>query len=373
LSGKRELEGCRVVIEFVGDNGGWIGAFAFILTLIGLIYTWCRHAISDLKEQLDDPYHRARLTDSRKSDWHAGYFAALEDVTGWADRFYGPRKLGVQAFARCLHLAFAYPVLAALVAWVVANVHAPGGYPLFLDLDDAFGRVWRAGVLCAVAMAFGIYFRNFDGVVGFITGWLSELWPDLTAGRWFPSKARPAVIKLLAFAPAIAIAFAGAVAFAFAVAFAVAFAGAFAGAGIGAVVAAFAPACAFAGAVAVAFAVAFAGAFTGTGAVAFVCAVVISAVAVAVAVPGAGGFAFAGALAVAGAYVAAIPIVLLLLFFTSGQCHGRLAVGGGHAPVSGGRAGPPPEAVGHPWPDAVGLRGWRAVFGGAFGAFDPRP
>jgi hypothetical protein len=143
-----------------GGSGCWLCS--------PLAYAWRRHAISDLKEQLHDPHHRARLTDSRKSDWHAGYFAALEDLTEWAARFYGPRKLGVRAFGRCLQLAYVYTLLAALLAWAVANVHAPGGYPLFPDLEDAFGRVWRASVLRVMAVAFGLYLRNFDGVVGFI-------------------------------------------------------------------------------------------------------------------------------------------------------------------------------------------------------------
>ena len=155
-------------MEFVKDHGGWFGAFAVILMLYGLFYTWRRHAISDLKEQLHDPHHRARLRDSRQGEWHAGYVAALEDLTGWADRFYGPRKLGARAFARCLQLAFAYPVLAALLAWAVANVHAPGGYPIFPDLDEALGRVWRAGVLCAMAVAWWLYFGYLDLISDYI-------------------------------------------------------------------------------------------------------------------------------------------------------------------------------------------------------------
>ena len=210
MVGRNDDNGSLGVWEFLKDHGGAFGFFGSLAALIGVVMTYYRTAVlADMKEKLDDPHHRARVIETRGGGWTTGYFAALEGLTDWADRFYGRARFGWHAFERCLMLAFLYPVLAALLAWVVANAHSPGGLPLFDDQPGAWSRLWRAGIVLASGVSFALYLANLERIIARIDSFLRFFLPNLNRAHGFLSKA---CALFIAVAGAFAVAFAGAVA-----------------------------------------------------------------------------------------------------------------------------------------------------------------
>lgn len=116
---------------------------------VALATYWHSHWHRKLKAQIASPAYRARLIDrlSCRSD---GYYLALEHLLAWTERVFGP-NWSLKALTRTLGLAYGYILLAALIAWVIANQTAPGGLEMFRDVPELAGRMWRAA---AVFLAF---------------------------------------------------------------------------------------------------------------------------------------------------------------------------------------------------------------------------
>ncbi len=226
---------------------------AFLAGIGGLATYWHNQTQRGIEAEVADPAYRAELIDRHDCRAAAGYYASLDRLLAWTDRAYGA-PLGWQAFNLSLLLAYVYPLLAALIGWIVANQTAPGGLALFPDTPAWADRLWRGALTVGLIAVMILFLRRADrwskklgdfarkrlDTANHRSGFLAK------ADRWLPE-----LVELLAVAVAFAVAFAGAFAGAVAVAGAFAFAGAVA----------FAVAVAFAGAVAVAGAVAFAFAF----------------------------------------------------------------------------------------------------------------
>ncbi len=104
-----------------------------------------------LEAYAQDPAYRARLIARHACTTADGYYMTLETLLDRAEHFYGAPKLR-SVFGRCLSLAYFYPLLAALLAWVVANQTAPGGFEMFQDIPDWPDRLWR-GTVFIIAFA----------------------------------------------------------------------------------------------------------------------------------------------------------------------------------------------------------------------------
>ncbi|MEM8554542.1 MAG: hypothetical protein AAGF71_06895 [Pseudomonadota bacterium] len=232
---------------------GAFGALILALATAGLAY----FSGYQLKHKLEDRNSWDALLKAYRPKSQTGYFTGVERVLSFAQWFYGPKALSFNAFARCLQLAYAYPLLAALIGWVLFNTTTLGGMEVFEPIDRGFERAWRAGVVvmgCAVLVCVMLQIDNIEQFFVDVANRGID-WSSTRTGLWAQSvRVLSRVLRAVAGAVAVAfaVAFAGAVAFAVAVAVAVAVA--FAGAVAGAVAVAFA----FAVAVAFAFAVAVA-------------------------------------------------------------------------------------------------------------------
>jgi hypothetical protein len=179
------------------------------------------------------------------------YALAIRALNERFDGWFGPRWSG-RAFGRCVQIAFVYPVMLLLLAWLISGQGTIGTLPAFEETGDLADRLWRAGLLLAAMAGFATTLANSDRIEETVTGGIAR-------ALGFDDSTPPPIIKIIRGGVAVAVFVA--VAFAFAVALA----GVSAVAGVGVV--AVAIAVVFAGAVAGAVAVAGAGA--GVVAVAF--------------------------------------------------------------------------------------------------------
>ena len=194
-----------------------------------------------------DPAFETRLNRLRGADYAGTYKQSLERFLEWIDRYFGELpspdtsgglfsqirlSLSVSSFELLLRLAFSYPIVFVILAWLFTNSGSLGEVTVLGEID-AWRRVLVVLFILAACYSFIIFYRT--------DGWRSWLW------------------MVVAFAVAVAVAFA----------FAGAGAGAFAGAVAGAVAVAVAGAVAVAVVFAGAFAVAVAGAFAVAVAFAF--------------------------------------------------------------------------------------------------------
>jgi len=141
-----------------------------------------------------------------------GYFTAIRWVLGAAHRLYGRRALSLRAFGTCLTIALVYPLLAAILGWVFANNHTPGGLELFRDIDHWFERVWRA-ILLGFGLAVSVYVINNAEK-------FSQVFVDKLLGTHDTSSRRVGFLTKATWGVAFTFTFAGAYTFAFAVTFA---------------------------------------------------------------------------------------------------------------------------------------------------------
>ena len=207
----------------VGGIGTIVGA------LIGLAIYVHQHWHRKVEAQVADPEYRARLIERHACRAAAGYYLSLDRLLGWAERVYG-RPLGWRAFSLSLLLAYFYPLLAALIGWMVANQTAPGGLTLFPDTSDLGARLWQGSVIVAMMLGIFWFFRRADAwskkladilrkkldTANHRSGFLAK------ADRWLPDLAETlAYVGAVAFAVAVGVAFAFAGAVGVGVAFAV--------------------------------------------------------------------------------------------------------------------------------------------------------
>ena len=249
-------------------NPTLIGLATFVLGIIVTIWT-TRFAGYSLRETLEDPASRSSLiANYRKPDSEA-YFQAVTRVLTFAEDFYGTRLISWQSFGRCLTLAYLYPMLAALLGWVIYNAGSPGGLDLFSqDLTGPTRALVAGGLLISFPIS-AFLATKARAFAEWALERVDRALPSSVPRTSFLSKALRATANfgvgafvsafagafLIAFAVALAVAGASAFAVGFAITFA--FAGAFAVAFVGA----------FAGALAIAYTVALAGAsaFAGAG------------------------------------------------------------------------------------------------------------
>lgn len=104
--------------------------------------------------------------------WRRGasesYFAAIRGVLAFAARIYGPKPLSWRAYDRCLLIAFIYPLLALLIAWMAANQHSPGGMALFTDEPRWWMRLGRAALLASAVSLAGWIIANSERFSDFL-------------------------------------------------------------------------------------------------------------------------------------------------------------------------------------------------------------
>nr|VFJ45487.1 MAG: hypothetical protein BECKDK2373C_GA0170839_101155 [Candidatus Kentron sp. DK] len=258
-----------------------------------------RNLITDLKDPLS---REETIADPilAPGGWGHFYHRALAGLLRRLDSWFGEGPLHPRAFHLCYLLAFIYPLLLVMVAWIFTGEGRIGTLTVFSP-----GFAWPTRLGWSAALA------GSGALLGFVAFLAASDRLDARIAARLPGHGSPGRVE-----NAVALTRMGALIGGMAVVLAVAWAADSAGVGVGVgVVVAGAGAGAVAGAVAVAFAFAvavavvvvafaFAGLVAGLVAVGFASAVV-GASAVAVAVAFAAAIAFAGAFAVAGAIAGA--------------------------------------------------------------------
>lgn len=264
--------------------GGWgfVGALVAILALTAtLALTWGSSYKAAIREQLEDVKDSARIKAELEGQTTAfqRYRSALGTFIARADAWFGP-PWRWRAFDRSLLIAFVYPIVLLVLAWVVGMPGTLGTIELLPD-QPVEQRMMAAFGLIVVSAGLSTYFKR--NVPRRFAHWVKS--------KRFLSATKERSHWLREFADFLAVIFAGSIGFASA------FAGAFAS--VGAFAGSFAVAVAFAGAFAVAIAVAIAGAGACAGSVAVAFAgAVAGAVTIAGALAGAAAGTFSGAVAV---------------------------------------------------------------------------
>lgn len=213
----------------------WINKYQVViataLAVLGLVYSYYRTSLlPDLKEKLADTTHRTRIIQATNNRNSNAYFDALHHMIHWADDFYGPAKFGQRAIARCLQLAIFYPLIAALLGWVIINTHSPGGLQLFHDLPDVWSRLWRAFLLITAIGALARLMQNSNAFIAKTNILLGKISPSLTRADALLSKASALVSFVVFVVVAVVVILAGVLAGVGAVVIVVVLAGVLAGA-----------------------------------------------------------------------------------------------------------------------------------------------
>ncbi|QFT93187.1 hypothetical protein FIU86_10045 [Roseovarius sp. THAF9] len=244
-----------------------LGAIAGVLAFVGFLLQWRataqRNGRDDLMVEIKAAGTRQKLIQQHDCSRAERYDALLNKSLSWAERFYGPRW-SLRSFGICLSLALLYPLIAALVAWVVSGQTDIGTVPVFKEVESKTRRFMAACLFLIATGAGAVIFYAAAKYSAHAGLWARKKVENITGRAGFLSKPARPVIEWVAFAVTVAVTVTVAVAVAFAVTLAFAFAGAFAGAFAVDFAGAFAVAVAFAVTVAVAVAVAV----TVTGAVA---------------------------------------------------------------------------------------------------------
>ncbi|MDU8912056.1 hypothetical protein [Aestuariicoccus sp. MJ-SS9] len=134
----------------------WLHAHGPLIALLGLIVAvlalvlplaLARYQSFGLRDMVRDrPSHPGLIEDYSVSR-SAGYYRAIDRLLGLADQIYGPAFLGRAAFDRCLQIAFFYPLLAILIAWMGWGTATIGGLSVFEQSYDFWGGMWRGAVV----------------------------------------------------------------------------------------------------------------------------------------------------------------------------------------------------------------------------------
>ena len=104
----------------------WTPIFAVIGGIVGLVAA--RFPRTDEREILKDPRSRPKAIARYRSGGYPTYIRRLEWLSGWANDFYGQPYVSWQSFARCLQLAFLYPLVALILGWAFFDAGEVGGF-----------------------------------------------------------------------------------------------------------------------------------------------------------------------------------------------------------------------------------------------------
>ena len=169
-----------------------LGIWTASATVVGL---WFRGVMSILSTPAD-PAFETRLNRLRGADYAGTYKQSLERFLEWIDRYFGELpspdtsgglfsqirlSLSVSSFELLLRLAFSYPIVFVILAWLFTNSGSLGEVTVLGEID-AWRRVLVVLFILAACYSFIIFYRT--------DGWRSWLW------------------MVVAFAVAVAVAFA---------------------------------------------------------------------------------------------------------------------------------------------------------------------
>jgi hypothetical protein len=133
------------VLVWIKENAALSGFLALLIAVAVPLLSWAaaRFGSLSMREKLEGRASWDTLIAQFSGTARDADFGALDRMPGLAERVYGPRPSSSEAFGRCLSSAFAYPVLALLIGWVLFNAGDVGGMPFLPASDDWFDRVWR--------------------------------------------------------------------------------------------------------------------------------------------------------------------------------------------------------------------------------------
>lgn len=159
-----------------------------------------------LERGLRDPKSWPLIIEAYRDTKRAAYWARIGGILDWAQDFYKGPPISWQAFGRCLSLAFAYPLIALLLGWVIADAGQVGGLELLASHPHWWDRIWRMGVIIVSWIPLMLLFRYGDRFTDF---WFakSDRWLDHIPNRaGFLTKAARLGIRAV---PFVAVALAG--------------------------------------------------------------------------------------------------------------------------------------------------------------------
>lgn len=156
----------HAVFPWLEANGALI---ALVATLVALVvpFVISRLFTPGLRQEVADRASWPDLIARYNLTGAQGYYRTINRVLYFANRLYGRHPLGARAFARSLQLAFAYPILALLLGWLLFDAGTLGGVEFFPEGVPWFERLLSFGALMvAFALAAGSF--KFAGYAGYI-------------------------------------------------------------------------------------------------------------------------------------------------------------------------------------------------------------
>ncbi|MGV6840704.1 MAG: hypothetical protein ACWA40_10985 [Planktomarina sp.] len=150
------LEGFDVRIGLIIT---FLGAIPFIWGKI-----WARYQVGSLKDELMDPPSWPHFAEEYRQKATLGhrFLDAVHRVGVWATAFYrfeaGSNRPTWRTYGRCLQIAFLYPILALVIAWVFGSAGTLGEVEL-LKTDMPFSQ--RLGLAAALVSGMGIFATTY--------------------------------------------------------------------------------------------------------------------------------------------------------------------------------------------------------------------
>lgn len=216
------------------DHSGLIALAAFSLPMLFacLRFAYAPKRWERLQAYFNDPASYPMLLERFQSNGADAYFTSVRRVLLFATRVYGRKPWSRRAFVVCIILACFYPIFAAILAWIYANISQPGGMELFQDINNPFERAWRGAALVFLLLFTFWTIRNYERFARLLVGKLAPYLGTANPKTGYLETVAVFLVEMFVVLGAIiiAVAFAGAVTGAVAVAISGAFAGAFAGA-----------------------------------------------------------------------------------------------------------------------------------------------
>lgn len=120
-------------------------------------------ARDDLMVQIRAESTRSDLIRTHHNTRSGRYYGYVAGTLAWAEKFYGPRW-SVANFERCLTMAFVYPLIAAVIAWVLIGQTDLGTLTFFLASDSIVVRAFRACVFLTLITIAVLALKNLDQI-----------------------------------------------------------------------------------------------------------------------------------------------------------------------------------------------------------------
>ncbi len=144
----------------------WIEANPTLLALVtfaaGLLIAGvaARFGSASMKDVLEQRESWPKLIADYRSGPAEAYFTAIDRTLATATRIWGPRPLSHGAFARCLQIAYLYPLAALLLGWLLFDLREVGGLLLFPETAVFWDRLWRVFVMVFGWAIAGFFLRR---------------------------------------------------------------------------------------------------------------------------------------------------------------------------------------------------------------------